>query len=165
MTPDDGADECRAIEKRLDDVGGVNTRRWFYSEAMVEHPAAVKPVFVSHLPWLQRVAIGAAWSTIRRKMIEQMDLGREQEDDSRSIIDGELEWLDGLLADGRPFLVGDTFTRADLTAASLFARMASPPEHPVYEYMFTPPRMGATLEQWNERPVLRWIRGLYKQFR
>ena len=65
-------------------------------------------------------------------MIRGLDLGTEQGQDSRQIIDAELDWLDEMLADGRDYLVGDRFSRADLTAASLVSTLALPPEHPTY---------------------------------
>lgn len=41
--------EARLIEQRLDAIAGVQTRRYFYSEALVEHPEIVLPVFAKDL--------------------------------------------------------------------------------------------------------------------
>ena len=32
------------IEKRADDIAGVHIRRFYYSEALVEHPSTVRPI-------------------------------------------------------------------------------------------------------------------------
>lgn len=81
----------------------------------------MRPIFTKDLPFFQRVSIRAAWPVIRRKMIEKMDLGLKQGEESRDIVDEQLGWLDTLLADGRSFLVGDQLSRADI-AAGVFSR-------------------------------------------
>lgn len=48
--------------------------------------------------------------------------------ESRSILETELDWLDSKLSDGRPYLIEDRFSRADLTVASLLALFACPQE-------------------------------------
>jgi hypothetical protein len=37
-------------------------------------------------------------------MIKDLDLGPEQGQQSRALLEAELDWLDGLLADVRPYL-------------------------------------------------------------
>ena len=165
LTPDSKRDECLAIEKRLDDIAGVHTRRMFYSEALVEHSSTVRPIFTKDLPLLQRPLITAMWPVVRKKMIRAMDLGFEQGQESESIVDNELTWLDGVLTDGRRFLVADTFSRADITAASLFAPLASPANHPSYALLNIPPRVAATMQDWNERKATHWVRDIYRDYR
>ncbi len=94
-----------------------------------------------------------------------MDLGFEQGQESESIVDNELTWLDGVLTDGRRFLVADTFSRADITAASLFAPLASPGNHPSYALLNIPPRVAATMQDWNERKATHWVRDIYRDYR
>jgi glutathione S-transferase len=74
---------------------------------------------------------------------------------------GELDWLDGLLADGRPYLTGTQFTRTDVTAASLLAPLVNPPKHPTYAALTLPPTLEATLKDWRTRPILRWVGEVY----
>ena len=105
-----GADPAavRATEKRLDDVMGVHVRRFYYSDALLTAPAAVRPIFSNGLPILQRAAVTLGWSRIVPLMIKGMDLGIEQGLQSRAVIEAELDWLDGLLADGRPYCTETT---------------------------------------------------------
>jgi len=42
-------EERRALEQRLDDVAGVHVRRYYYSEAIVDHPDSVRPIFTRDL--------------------------------------------------------------------------------------------------------------------
>lgn len=157
--------QCRTIEARLDDVFGVHGRRTFYSEALVDDPQSVLPMFADDLGPEDREVIEKNWDTVTKLMIGAMDLGPEQGRESLRIVGCELDWLDGLLADGRPYLLGDRFSRADITAASLVALVALPPEHPTYHRVTVPPRTRAAIESWKDRPAVRWVRELYRKHR
>jgi glutathione S-transferase len=157
--------ECRALEQRLDDVAGVHVRRYYYSEAIVDHPDSVRPIFTRDLEAAERRSLDANWGLVRQLMMGAMDLGPEQREESRRIVEGELDWLDGLLADGRRFLLGNRFCRADITAASLLAPLALPKEHPTYGMLEMPPRARADLAPWAERPSLVWVRRIYHEHR
>jgi glutathione S-transferase len=156
---------AREIEKRLDDVAGIHVRRFYYSDALLSDPASVRPIFSNDLPFPQKFALILAWSKIVPIMIKSMDLGEAQGHQSYKIISAELDWLDELLADGRPYLTGDSFTRADLTAASLLAPFVNPAKHPVYAALSLPPLLAATIEPWQNRPVLQWVRSIYDRHR
>ena len=165
LTPDDLRDEVLAVEKRLDDVAGVHVRRYYYSEALVEHPATVRPIFTRDLGTAQRLLVNATWAPMRSMMIKGMDLGPDQRLDSRDVLERELAWLDDRLADGRHFLVGDALTRADITAASLLAPLVLPDEHPVYADMTLPPGIAADVDGWRGRASLDWVRQTYSRYR
>jgi glutathione S-transferase len=158
-------DECRLLEQRIDDVAGVHVRRYYYSEALVESPDSVRAIFSSDLPDGQRQSLEENWSIVCQLMIGAMDLGPEQGQESRRIVEGELAWLDGLLSDGRRYLSGGRFSRADITAASLLAPLALPEEHPHYGMLEVPPRARVDLQQWAERPTPTWVRKIYREHR
>lgn len=165
LTPSHARQECVDIEKRLDDVAGIHVRRAFYSEALGEHPETILPIFVRDLTPTERTMITDAWPGITKMMIELMNLGPDQEKESVGIVDAELRWLDELLSDGRSFLAGDVFSRADIAAASLLAPLVRPGEHPNAEAIQIPPRMAEIIAGWQDRPSLLWIREIYRQYR
>lgn len=165
LIPPGEGQQCREYEQRLDSVAGVHTRRYFYSEALVEHPDTVLPIFTKDLPPKQRLDVNTSWPIIRKVMIENMDLGATQGDESKQIVDRELSWIDELLADGRNYLVADRFSRVDIATASLFAPLAVPAEHPCSQFIKFPPRMAATQRSWHNRPSLQWIRSIYQKHR
>jgi glutathione S-transferase len=157
--------EVRAIERRLDDVLGVHVRRYYYSDALINDPGSVRPVFSRDLSLLPKLAVTLGWSKIVPRMIRLMDLGPVQGAESCTIILAELDWLDGLLADGRRFLSGDRLTRADITAASLLAPLVTPAEHPVYNTFALPAALAETVAQWQGRPALKWVKQIYANWR
>ena len=146
-------------------MSGVHIRRYYYSEALVDYPATVRPIFTKDLPLIQKWVITAAWGAIRKLMIQGMDLGPAQGLESRQLVEAELDWLDELLAPDRPFLAGDTLSRTDITAASLLAPLVQPDRHPTYAAIQLPPMLAAVCKEWRERRCMRWTREMYQNYR
>lgn len=165
LTPGGNRDAWLEIEQRIDDIAGVHIRRYYYSEAIVEHPQTVRPVFTKDLPFIKKVLISLAWGKIRGVMIKRMDLGAEQGLESKAIVERELDWIDSLLADGREYLVDGRFSRVDMAVASLLSPLAMPAQHPTYASLRHPPRLAADVAGWNERPSLQWVRDIYAKHR
>jgi len=167
LAVDNAADlsRSREIEKRLDDLAGVHIRRYYYSDALLNEPQQVRPIFSRHLRWQQQLMLRLAWKKICQYMIRGLDLGAQQGRESRQIIEAELEWLDQLLTGGRRFLVGERFSRADIAAASLLSPLVLPAQHPTYHNMQLPPGLTADAADWQERPSMRWIRDTYRDYR
>lgn len=158
-------DAVRAIEKRLDDVVGIHVRRFYYSDALINAPASVRPIFSNGLPMWQQAAVTLGWSRIVPLMIKGMDLGPAQGLQSRAVVEAELDWLDGLLADGRPYLHGNQWTRADLTAAALLGPLATPKEHHLTEKIFVPNNVRNAMKDWEARPALQFVGCMYSTHR
>jgi len=157
------SDESLEIEKRLDDVLGVHVRRWFYSEALLDCPEIVLPVFSKGSGFFKRMMLKAAWPKVVQMMIKRMDLGIEQEQESKAIVLQELDWLDSLLTDSPDYLCGNSLSNADLAAASLIAPMLLPPSHPAADVFNLPPRVAETAKGLVERPFAKWLLALYQQ--
>src|SRR6516225_6538426 len=64
------------------------------------------------------------WPVAWRILMRMYDIRPGAAAESRARLETELEWLDGRLADGRTYLAGDRFNRADLTVARLLANFA-----------------------------------------
>ena len=122
-------------------------------------------MFARDLSWPQKLVLRLAWGKICRLMIKGMDLGTEQGVESRQIVEAELDWLDGLLADGADYLVGDTLSRTDISAASLLSPLALPPAHPTYSHLQVPQAIARDLAGWQTRPVIQWTHEIYRRHR
>lgn len=72
--------------------------------------------------------------------------------------------LERVAAAGEGYLVGDRFTAADLTAASLLYPLAEPPQGPRWPTS-RPPEMQAWIDALAEHPGVAWIRRIYAQHR
>ena len=153
------------IEARLDGKVGPRIIPYFYSEAAIATPQKIPPLFTTDLSPLKTRSFRFFWPVIRRLMIAGLKLGPERRERTRIHLLGELDWLDNLLADGRPYIGGETPNRADLTAAALLAPLAQPPEHPVYKNLTPPPLMAADCAGWAKRPSLALVRRMYANHR
>ena len=165
LTPSNLKQEILEIETRLGDKIGVHVRRAFYSEALVEFPSSVRPIFTRDLSLPRRLLVTLIWPKISQKMIQSMGLGYQQGEESKQILIQELDWLESLLSDENSFLVGDSFSRADITAAALLARLAFPNDHPLHSGLNRPPRLEELAQQWSERPAIKWVRHVYGEYR
>jgi glutathione S-transferase len=153
--------ESKAIEKRLDDVLGIHVRRWFYSEALLDCPETVRPVFAHGSGLFGRLTLRLAWPKVVASMVKRMGLGVDQENESKEIVSSELDWLDSLLENDSSFLTGGALSNADIAAASLMAPMLSPESHPASGLITLPPRASELAEQWSQRPFTKWLTELY----
>ncbi|MFT6286841.1 MAG: glutathione S-transferase [Alcanivorax sp.] len=153
------------ITNRIDDVLGVHVRRMYYSEALVEHPETVLPIFADYLDDKEAALLREIWKFVVPSMIEKMELGADQGRESRAIVLQQLDWFDELLEDDRDYLLGDTFTRVDLSAASILAPLAMAPEHPTYGNLEMPPRIAQDVVEWQSRPVSQFVARVYRRHR
>jgi glutathione S-transferase len=150
---------------RIDDVLGVHVRRMYYSEALVEHSKTVLPIFANYLGKEEAALLNEIWEFVVAAMIQKMDLGTNQGRESRNIVMQQLDWFDKLLGDGRDYLLGDTFTRVDMSAASILAPLAITSDHPTYANLQVPPRVAQDVIDWQSRPVSQFVARMYRRHR
>jgi glutathione S-transferase len=153
------------IEQRVDDVIGFHVRRLGYAEILPRFPHLAKPALFRNSSSAHRLVGNMMWPVTRRVMMRMYDITPEAASESRSKLECELDWLDSKLSDGRLYLTGDCFSRADLTAASLLAPFARPREMPVFHQMSFPDALAADFEHWRDRPVMRWVVTQYQTHR
>jgi glutathione S-transferase len=156
------ADDAREIERRADALIGVHVRRLAYAAMLPTRAHVVKAELSRGLSATQRVVCSLMWPVSRLMMMRAMDITPEAASESRAILETELDWLDSQIADGRPHLAGDRFSRADITVASLLAPLARPKEMPVFHTMPVPASLMADHERWRERPVMHFVAAQYR---
>lgn len=120
--------EVAEFEQWLHDELGPHTRRAAYG-LFFDHPGLLKAIAEHNVDRLQ-----AGWFKLAYPLVEhglKRGLGIDDARVERSIAktSRELESVSARLADGRPFLMGDRFTAADLAFASLAAPAVVPPEY------------------------------------
>jgi len=150
------------IEQRADNVIGVHARRLAYAEMLPRSPHLAKPALFSNTSRSHRLIGNMMWPVSRRVMMRVYDITPDAASESRAKLDAELSWLDSMLADGRTYLAGDRFSRADITVAGLLAPFARPKEMPTYHNMPVPDALVADSERWRDRPVMRWVIARYQ---
>jgi glutathione S-transferase len=159
------ADAAMEIERRADTVIGVHVRRLAFAELLPRHAHMVKPALFYRASGWRRFGGDLMWPVSWRIIRRMYDAVPGAAEDSRAKLETEFDWLDAKLADGRPYLAGDRFSRADLTVASLLANFARPEELAPHHGMAGPASLAADVERWRERPVMRFVREQYRLHR
>jgi glutathione S-transferase len=158
--------EALEIEKYLDRELGPHARRWAYG-GLLDSPALLTPCFAHGLSAFERavapVVVRVALPLIRRGFRITPESARR----SRSRLLEVFAWIGDKLADGRPFLVGEGFSVADLTFAALAAPVLLPRRYggrlPALNDLPTP--MREDVLEFRELPAGRYALDLYARYR
>jgi glutathione S-transferase len=118
------------VSRRLDERLGPHGRRLIYVR-MFEQPEVMLRFNDEGVPrWEDRV-LRMALPVAKRFIARVLDIRPGVEREDEEIVFAELDWVAGQLADGRPYLLGERFTAADLTFAALAAPVVLPPAYGV----------------------------------
>jgi glutathione S-transferase len=124
------AAEVAALCRRLDDVLGPRGRRLIYVR-MFEQPELMLRFNNQGVPRWEDRAVRLALPVAKRFISGALGITPGIEHEDEAAVFGELDWIAGILADGRPYLAGERFTAADLTFAALAAPVVLPPRYGV----------------------------------
>ena len=130
LYPDDAAQRRRALdlEESFDEELGPHLRRAFYHE-LLQHRETVVPLFTHGQPVAARTLLRAGFPMLRAGMRRRFQITAETAASSRAKVVAAMDRLEREISPSG-FLVGDSFTVADLTAAALFYCVARPAEFP-----------------------------------
>ncbi len=84
---------------------------------------------------------------------------------SQRVIERALAELDRVAASGRPYLVGEALSVADITAAARLAPLVCPDEHPVFSDPEYRDAITPLVSAWQAHPGMAWVRELYRLHR
>ncbi len=160
LVPPSIAPEVRAVEKSFDAIG-KDVARFLYAGSFGVADAHIVKLWTDHATPGQAAFIRIAYPAIRWGFRRKLNITQASATRAHQRISEVMAWLEAQLADGRRFLVGNTFTVADITAASLLAPIACPSQHPVYGDPAYQAGMVAATAPFNGRPCLAWVRNLY----
>lgn len=153
---------ARDIERRADDAIGVQVRRLLYAETLPKVPECVKPDLFRNTSTQHRMLGDVMWPITRRVMMRKYDITPTAAAESRAKLENELDRLDRQLSDGRPYMTGDRFSRADICVASLLALFSGTEQMPHFHNFPAPKALAGILAGWHERPVMKWVRKIYR---
>ncbi len=154
------------LEELFDVTLGIESRRWVYFHAMQTPRLALRTSSQGVPGWQAAVAplcyplLKAYISHLLKTSAAHVATGLER---ARAVI----TQVDALLSDGRPYLVGDRFTAADLTLASMMAPFLMPPEYGVRlpQPDEVTPAMRAIIEQMRSTCSGKYVLHLYRTHR
>lgn len=117
--------EVEALESRFDEELGPHTRRWAYAQ-LLPVPALLRPMMMRGVPWFEACLLPVIMPGVLSLVRSSLKITPESANRSIERVRGLFQEVDKRLDDGRQFLIGERFTAADLTFASLAAPVLFP---------------------------------------
>ena len=165
LTPRDPREAKEALEweEYLDDEIGVPLRLWFYYHALPDRDCALR-FLLDGAPWYGRPLFGLVYPKVRAAMVALMNIHAESARQSEARLVAALDKLDDAVRE-RQFLVGDRFSRADLTACALLRRHCAAGRSSAEIAAAVPAPVVALRDAHKTRPFVRWVRETYRSHR
>jgi glutathione S-transferase len=148
------AAEARALARELDGRLGPHGRLWMYHEMRGQR--RLVHMYAPHgVPAWERWTLRAAYPAIARLIDRHLGITPATAEESLRQVRAVFDAVGARLADGRPYLLGERFTAADLTFAALAASVLVPPEYgvPLPQPGELPPRMSAVVRELRSHPA------------
>jgi glutathione S-transferase len=167
LLPANAADrtDALALEDDFDRHLGPAARRWAYGQML--HRSDLDHYVLVGVPKFEALALKATRPIAVRVLKRQLKIDDAGIERSRLVIEDTFDRIAKHLADGRRFLIGDAFSVADLTFASLAAPILLPDKHPTKM-----PSLGeygdatrVQITKWRETPAGELGMRLYRDHR
>jgi glutathione S-transferase len=155
------AKEALEWEEYLDEEVGITLRLWFYYHVLPDRGRALR-FLLEGGPWYGRPLFAFIYPKVRSAMINRMNINAQSAKDAEERLFGALRRLDHALKDRR-YLVGDGFSRADLTACALLSAYCLPNDQEAI-VMF-PKQLRTIREQQKASHFFVWVRDMYNHHR
>jgi glutathione S-transferase len=165
LTPADPAEARAAVEweQFLDREIGVTLRLWFYHHTLPDRRRALR-FLLDGTPWYRRPAFVWAFPRVRAAMVRGMNIDADSAGNAQLRLLTGLARLDESLQD-RAFLVGERFSRADLTACALLAPYCRIGESDAEACSILPEPLSTLRAEHKARRFFGWVAETYAQNR
>jgi glutathione S-transferase len=168
LEPDDPVDRAEAvrIERWLDEALGPYARQWVYFQLEGERELG-RQYNLTGVPRWQKAGFPIAYAPLYRVVERFLDVTPQTAADAERRVNAVFDAVDARLADGRPYLVGDRFSRADLTFAALSAAVLAPEDYgvPLPGLDEVSPEMAAGVRAFRAHPAGAFARRIYAEHR
>jgi glutathione S-transferase len=145
-------------ERYADENIGPHVRRIMYHE-LLNHPSIVIPLFSHQGPWYSGLYFKLTYPKLTQVMRKLMNINDESVIESKEILQNSLSKLNQYLSItpsdittdnqlSRNYLVGDQFSRADLSVSALLAPLFSPKEYGLNWPDTFPPEIQSLIESY-----------------
>ncbi len=155
--------QVQELVNEFDTVLAPAVRLWVYTYIM-NRPDLVKPLWCHGVPAFQARLFSIVFPWMRTNVAQLYGITDTSKDESYQTICESFDRVNGLLSDGRAYLVGDRFSAADLSFATLSAGVLAVPQYsvPFSDLNQLPPTMASQIQQFQQTVAGEWVLKLYQ---
>ena len=165
LTPSDAAQRkaCLEFEHTMDQKLGDNLRRVLYHE-LLAYPDFICHCFTQPMPRYKQIIVRLFYPILRYKINQNFVNSPKEVEASKRELEVGMGELAQRLAN-RAYLMGDQFSRADLSVAAMLSLLVLPEEHPFPWREFPGRETQALYDEYENHPVTKWVRKIYRTHR
>lgn len=156
------AEQIKQIVAEFDQIGEHSRRAYFYQ--LLQCGSYAADLFSVGYSAKQQALYRAGFPMTKVIMKLSMQITKKQSAASKVITQQALDSLAQRTA-ATGYFVGDQFTAADLTAATVLGVCVLPDQYPVTVAKPYPAPLQSWVNQWAEHPGAKWVTHIYQQHR
>lgn len=138
--------------------------RCFYYYHLLEQPKTLIPLFSEGGPWYGKYFLRITFKQIKQRMQAGYHLNQRNAQLAMRVVDKAIGQLETHLTT-HPFLVGDSFTRADLSVCALLSPLVIPERGYLKLTALTSQALRDYRMARIKSPVFRWVNTIYNTYR
>jgi glutathione S-transferase len=148
----------------FDSILGPAVRLWTYFHIM-GLPRLLQPLWCEGVPWFERLLFPLVFPWMRSNVLQMYTISEETAIAAHESICKTFETVENLLAGDRTYLVGDRFSAADLTFATLAAAVVIPVGYGVAlpDVSELPASMATNIQRFRETVGGKFVFRLYQE--
>lgn len=159
----DDRQACMEIEKTMDRSLGVSIRQIFYAR-LHTNPDYLRHCFTHSMPVSKRVFFPLVFPFLRDKIHQFYVISDNHVEQGKREFESAMNEIEKIL-NQRNYLVGEKFSRADISVASLLSILVMPAQQPFTWKEIPDPETKAYYEAFHDHPVTHWVRKMYREHR
>ena len=163
-TEPENRQQVEEFVKLFDSVLAPAVRQWFYFYVF-NQAQLVQPLWCQGVPWFERLLFPVVFRWMRSNVFQMYTINAASATAAYEHICEIFKTIESELADGRTYLVGDRFSAADLTFATLAAAVVMPSGYGVAlpDLSKVPSQMATNIQAFRETLAGKFVLRLYQE--
>ncbi len=154
---------CLQLEEQMDKIMGENIRTILYY-SLLAYPKFIRHCFTHSMPRVKQGIFQIFYPILRKKIYKSYVISEEKYNEARYNFEQAMEEIAQIIAQ-QPYLLGDQFSRADVSIASMLSLLVMPEQHP-FPWQDVPDKQAREfLNSYKGHPVFKWTENIYQKHR
>jgi glutathione S-transferase len=156
--------QVEELVKLFDSELAPAVRLWTYFHTL-DRAELVQSLWCQGVPWFERLLFPFVFRWMRSNVSQMYTINTESALEAYACICKTFKRVETLLSDGRSYLVGDRFSAADLSFATLAAAVVMPASYGVVfpELSELPSQMAVNIQEFRDTVAGKFVLRLYEE--